>query len=47
MVEFPSWIVLLCIPVGSLFLGIRFLRNLIEYAQGTHEDRPSYEADLE
>ena len=47
VVEFPSWIVLLCIPVGSLFLGIRFLRNLIEYAKGTHETRPSYETDLD
>lgn len=47
VVEFPSWIVLLCIPLGSLFLGIRFLRNLIEYATGTHEDRPGYLTDLE
>ena len=47
VVEFPSWIVLLCIPLGSLFLGIRFLRNLVEYAAGTHEDRPSYEPDME
>ena len=47
VVEFPSWIVLLCIPLGSFFLGIRFLRNLIEHATGTHEDRPGYQSDLE
>ena len=47
VVEFPAWIVLLCIPLGSFFLGIRFLRNLVGYADGTHEDRPSYLSDME
>ena len=47
VVEFPSWIVLLCIPLGSFFLGTRFLRNLVEYAIGTHQDRPSYQVDIE
>ncbi len=46
VVEFPAWIVLICIPLGSFFLGIRFLRNLVEYAAGTHEDRPSYLSDM-
>lgn len=47
VVEFPSWIVLLCIPVGSLFLGLRFLRNMVGYALGTLTDRSSYDMDAE
>ncbi|MYG51168.1 MAG: TRAP transporter small permease [Rhodospirillaceae bacterium] len=46
VVEFPSWIVLLCIPVGSLILALRFLRHTIEFAAGTRSDRTGYEADI-
>ena len=46
VVEFPSWIVLLCIPVGSLMLALRFLRHTIEFAAGARSDRTGYEADI-
>ena len=46
VVEFPTWIVLLCIPAGSLILALRFLRNTIEYATGVRSDRASFEADI-
>ena len=46
VVEFPSWIVLLCIPAGSLILALRFLRHTIEFAAGVRSDRASYEADI-
>ena len=42
VIEFPSWIVLLCIPVGSFFLCLRFLRNAIGYASGEIADRTDY-----
>ena len=38
VLEFPGWIVVVFIPVGSLFLLIRFLRNFVEYANGTRID---------
>ena len=47
VVEFPSWIVLACIPVGALVLGLRFLRNMVEYALGIRSDRTNYEPGLE
>lgn len=47
VVEFPTWIVLLCIPLGSLVLGTRFLRNMIEYATGVRNDRTSFDAGTE
>lgn len=43
VVEFPTWIVVIIIPIGSLFLGIRFLRNLVEYAKGERFDRTEAE----
>lgn len=43
VVEFPTWIVVIVIPIGSLFLGIRFLRLLIEYAKGERFDRTEAE----
>ena len=46
VVEFPTWIVLLCIPVGSLILALRFLRNMIEYAAGVRSDRTNYQTDI-
>ena len=46
VVEFPTWIVLLCIPVGSLVLALRFLRNMIEYAAGVRSDRTNYQTDI-
>ena len=46
VVEFPTWIVLLCIPVGSLILAFRFLRNMVEYATGVRSDRTNYQTDI-
>ena len=46
VVEFPTWIVLLCIPIGSLILALRFLRNMIEYAAGVRSDRTNYQTDI-
>ena len=46
VVEFPTWIVLLCIPIGSLILALRFLRNTIEYAAGVRSDRTNYQTDI-
>lgn len=45
VVEFPTWIVLLCIPIGSLVLALRFLRFALEYATGTRRDVTSREAE--
>ena len=47
VVKFPIWIVLFCIPFGSLFLGLRFLRNMIEFAAGVRNDRTSFDAGTE
>ena len=46
VVEFPTWIVLLCIPIGSLILALRFLRNMVEYATGVRSDRTNYQTDI-
>ena len=46
VVEFPSWIVLLCIPVGSLILALRFLRHTIEFAAGVRSDQASFETEI-
>ncbi len=43
VVEFPTWIVVIVIPIGSLFLGVRFLRLLVEYAKGERFDRTEAE----
>lgn len=47
VVEFPTWIVLIVIPFGSFFLGIRFLRNLVEYWTGERLDRTEAEEAAE
>ncbi len=47
VVEFPTWIVLLCIPLGSLVLVLRFLRTMIEYAIGDRTDDINYAAGSE
>lgn len=38
LVEFPTWIVLLAIPLGSLMLTIRFARQLIAHIRGQSEE---------
>ena len=38
LLEFPTWIVLLAIPVGSLMLTVRFLRQLIGHLRGDAEE---------
>jgi C4-dicarboxylate transporter DctQ subunit len=43
VVEFPTWIVVIVIPIGSIFLGIRFMRIFAEYANGTRLDRTEAE----
>jgi C4-dicarboxylate transporter DctQ subunit len=43
LIEVPTWIVIIVIPVGSLLLGIRFLRNLVDYATGQRVDRTEAE----
>ncbi len=46
LLEFPTWIVLLAIPVGSLMLAIRFLRQLIGHVTGTGDDGEALEQDF-
>ena len=46
LVEFPTWLVLVVIPVGSLFLAIRFLRQAVAHARGRGEDTEPVEAGL-
>lgn len=43
VVEFPGWIVVAIIPLGSFVLGLRFLRNFVEYATGKKIDRSDYD----
>jgi C4-dicarboxylate transporter DctQ subunit len=43
VINFPTWIVVIIIPIGSLFLAIRFARNLAEYASGERFDRTEAE----
>jgi C4-dicarboxylate transporter DctQ subunit len=43
VINFPTWIVVIIIPIGSLFLTIRFARNLVEYATGERFDRTEAE----
>ena len=38
VLEFPTWIVLLVIPVGSLFLAIRFFRMALDRAGTLRDD---------
>ena len=41
ILEFPTWIVLLSIPLGSLFLGIRFLKLMIDHIHKLAQDSGS------
>lgn len=43
VVEFPGWIVVAVIPLGSLILGLQFLRHLVGYATGAKIDRSDYD----
>lgn len=43
VLEFPTWIVVIVIPIGSIILGLRFARNLAEYATGERVDRTEAE----
>ena len=47
VIEFPTWIVLACIPVGAFFLCVRFLRIMIGHATGSLVDRASHEIDMD
>jgi TRAP-type C4-dicarboxylate transport system permease small subunit len=47
VVEFPTWIVVIVIPIGSFFLGVRFLRILVEYWTGERVDRTEAEEAAE
>jgi len=39
VMEFPTWRVLLIIPLGSALLALRFLHRLVSLARGTLEPR--------
>ena len=41
VMQFPTWIVLLCIPIGSLVLALRFVRRGLGFA-GLLQDRPGF-----
>ena len=47
VVEFPTWLVLMVIPLGSFFLGVRFLRIMAEYWVGARVDRTEAEEAAE
>jgi TRAP-type C4-dicarboxylate transport system permease small subunit len=46
LLEFPTWIVLLAIPVGSLMLTVRFLRQLIGHLGGKDGAGEAIEQDF-
>ncbi len=43
VINFPTWIVVIVIPIGAIFLGIRFARIFVEYASGERFDRTEAE----
>jgi TRAP-type C4-dicarboxylate transport system permease small subunit len=46
VIEFPAWIVLIVIPVGSLFLALRFVRQLVGHLRGSGNDEAPFESGL-
>jgi len=41
VLEFPTWIVLAAIPVGSIFLMLRFLNQMLEHLTALYSDQPN------
>lgn len=47
LMQMPRWLVVLCIPVGSLFLTTEFVRQAIELARGEAPAPAATEAEWE
>ena len=41
VLEFPTWIVLAAIPIGSIFLILRFLNQVLEHLAGLCSEKPN------